>query len=109
MLRSNPSASRPAAEHRSSADISDCIVSAMDAIVRKLAEKPKAVREAFRSFARDANADKTRARLPCYGRAGPNATAAFNEAFGTKLTDTEFGQSFLQALERETQKGKAEQ
>jgi hypothetical protein len=30
----------------------------MDAIVRKLAEKPKAVREAFRSFARDANADK---------------------------------------------------
>ena len=58
MLRSNPSASRPAAEHRSSADISDYIVSAMDAIVRKLAEKPKAVREAFRSFARDANADK---------------------------------------------------
>src|SRR5205823_10503281 len=31
---------------------------AVDAIVRKLGEKPKAVREAFRSFARDANADK---------------------------------------------------
>src|SRR5206468_12648353 len=36
----------------------------------------------------------------------PSATAAFNEAFGTKLSDTELQQSVLQSLERETQKGR---
>ena len=79
---------------------------AVDAIVRKLGEKPKAVREAFRSFARDANAGKQgQGFLDLVAQ--PNAREAFNEAFGAKLTDTEFQQSVLQSLERETQKGKA--
>jgi hypothetical protein len=78
---------------------------AVDAIVRKLAEKPKAVREAFRSFARDANADKEGQGFLAIVEQ-PSAAAAFNEAFGTKLTDSQFEQSVLQSLERETRKGR---
>jgi hypothetical protein len=79
---------------------------AVDAIVRKLAEKPKQVREAFRSFARDANADKPGQGFLAMGEP-PNAAQAFNEAFGSDLTQTQYEQAALQSLEREAAKGNA--
>ncbi len=78
---------------------------AVDAIVRKLAERPKQVREAFRSFAQDANADKQGQGFLAMAEK-PSAAGAFNEAFGAKLTDADYMRAVVQSFERETQKGK---
>ena len=77
---------------------------AVDAIIRKLAEKPKDVREAFRSFAQDANVAKQDQGFLSIMEP-PTAVDAFNRAFGAKLTPDEYEQGVLQSLEREAAKG----
>ena len=77
---------------------------AVDAIIRKLAEKPKDVREAFRNFAQDANVAKQDQGFLSIMEP-PTAVDAFNRAFGAKLTPDEYEQGVLQSLEREAAKG----
>lgn len=73
---------------------------AVDALVLKLAEGPKAVTKAFRQFSQDASFD-----VPNQGMLGvtgkPSPAAAFNAAFGTNLTDEQFTDAFLQSLKKE--------
>jgi hypothetical protein len=78
---------------------------AVDAIVRKLAQKPKAVREAFRNFSRDASADQPGQGFLAMGEQ-PSAATAFNRAFGTRFTDAQYEQLVMQSLRREGKKGK---
>lgn len=78
---------------------------AVDAIVRKLAQKPKEVRAAFRNFAQDANADQPGQGFLAMGEQ-PSAAVAFNRAFGTRFTDAEYEQLVMQSLRREAKKGK---
>ncbi|MGE5057245.1 MAG: hypothetical protein ACM3WP_24060, partial [Acidobacteriota bacterium] len=73
---------------------------AVDAIVRKLAQKPKEVRAAFRNFAQDANADQPGQGFLAMGEQ-PSAATAFNRAFGTKFSDAEYEQLVMQSLHRE--------
>jgi hypothetical protein len=77
---------------------------AVDAIVRKLAEKPKSVREAFRGFVHDASAAQQGQSFLAMMEP-PTAAEAFNEAFGTKLSQADYEQSIIQSLEREAAKG----
>ncbi len=77
---------------------------AVDAIVRKLAEKPKDVRAAFRSFAQDANAAQQGQGFLSLMEP-PTAAEAFNHAFGAKLAPDEYERGVLQSLEREAAKG----
>jgi ddrB-like ParB superfamily domain/Large polyvalent protein associated domain 22 len=59
----------------------------VDAMIRALDGKPNAVRDAFDSFAHDADANMPgQARM--FGEA--NAFDAFNHAFGSKLTESEY-------------------
>lgn len=77
---------------------------AVDAIVRKLAEKPKNVRAAFRSFVRDANAAQQGQGFLAIMES-PTAAEAFNAAFGTDLAPADYEQSVIHSLEREATKG----
>ncbi|MGB8986850.1 MAG: hypothetical protein WCC37_09630, partial [Candidatus Sulfotelmatobacter sp.] len=77
---------------------------AVDAIIRKLAEKPKDVRAAFRSFAQDANAAQQNQGFLSLMEP-PTAAEAFNHAFGTNLAPDEYEHGVLQSLEREAAKG----
>jgi hypothetical protein len=80
---------------------------AVDAIIRKirkLAEKPKDVRAAFRSFAQDANAAQQNQGFLSLMEP-PTAAEAFNHAFGTNLAPDEYERGVLQSLEREAAKG----
>jgi hypothetical protein len=62
---------------------------AVDAIVRKLAEKPSAVKAAFNQYAKDANYDKQGQGMLLLGEQ-PSAVKAFNEAFGTKFSEDQY-------------------
>jgi hypothetical protein len=79
---------------------------AVDAIVRKLAEKPKNVRDALRGFVHDANAAQQGQGFLAMMEP-PTAAEAFNAAFGTDLSQADYEQSVIQSLEREATKGSA--
>jgi hypothetical protein len=59
----------------------------VDALVRVLDEKPNAVRAKFEAFAKDANQNLP-GEVRMFG--GGQAFDAFNNAFGSKLSDEEF-------------------
>jgi len=74
---------------------------AVDAIIRKLAERPKAVRAAFHQFAQDAAYDQPGQATLMMGEK-PSPVGAFNAAFGTDLTDAQYADSLRQAAENPT-------
>ena len=71
---------------------------AIDALVRLLADKPTVVKQKLRQFAKDAGFD-----VQGQGTLGlveqPSPASAFNEAFGTNLTDEQLEASILQSLQ----------
>lgn len=73
---------------------------AVDALTRLLAEKSLAVRERMRRFAEDANFD-----VQGQGTLGlieqPSPAKAFNDAFGSNLTDEDLENSILKAAQSE--------
>ena len=73
---------------------------AVDALTRVLAGKSLAARERFRRFAEDANFD-----AQGQGTLGlieqPSPAKAFNDAFGTNLTDEDLENSILKAVQSE--------
>lgn len=75
----------------------------VDAIIRKLAENPKKVKEAFRSFAQDANFDQQGQGFLGLSEP-PSPASAFNGAFGTHFTEDQFHDGLRQSLERSAQK-----
>jgi hypothetical protein len=72
---------------------------AVDAIVRKLGDKPSAVRDALGVFAQDARADTQGQGFLMMGEK-PTPTAAFNNAFGTNFTESEYIDAMLGVLKK---------
>lgn len=73
---------------------------AVDAMVRMLADKPKAFRGAMQQFAKDAKFDQQGQGILGLGMK-PSAPKAFNDAFGTSLTDEQFHDALLQSAGKE--------
>lgn len=71
---------------------------AVDALVRKLADKPKAVKAALRQFAQDAAFDKQGQGMLLTAGEQPSAAKAFNDAFGTKFTDEQFADALRNSM-----------
>jgi hypothetical protein len=76
---------------------------AVDAVVRKLADNPTRVKEAFAEFARNSRVDAPSQSFLNFGPK-PTAASAFNDAFGTKFSDEEFHQAMIAALEKEAKR-----
>jgi hypothetical protein len=75
---------------------------AVEAMVRALAEKPKAFREAMQQFAQDARYDKQgQSLLGIMGGGKPSTAKAFNDAFGASLTEDQFHNALLQSTAKE--------
>jgi hypothetical protein len=76
---------------------------AVDAMVRKLAEKPSAVNDAIRQFTQDANFDKQGQGMMLVAEQ-PSPVNAFNSAVGTKFaSEDEFQQYLIDATEKQLQ------
>lgn len=74
---------------------------AVDAVTRLFAQKPTAVRERLRRFSEDANFD-----VQGQGTLGmieqPSPAKAFNDAFGSDLTDAQLEDSIIKATHNES-------
>ena len=69
---------------------------AVEALVRKLGEKSKAVKDALRQFTQDANFDQQGQGMLAVAEE-PSPVNAFNAAFGTNLSEDQFQQSLIDA------------
>jgi ddrB-like ParB superfamily domain len=74
---------------------------AVEAMVRQLAGKPKAFRDALSQYAKDAKHDTQGQGLLGLSLNKPTPVRAFNEAFGTNLTDEQLHNALLQSSVKE--------